>query len=248
MKRKCIGWMLGTTCDLDLWPYSWPWPWMFQGQISKELYLRNWWSDWCEIKIKWVNMTLGRLYDLALWPHPWPWPWSWNFKVKVWNSFISGMGRPIDMERKYVSHPFMTMILTSVTMVGWADVPDSDWGDFRRRRAVDLCRELVCTWWNGRDTMDVIIFFISRPINLEISWKNYFFWTNHRYFMIKNPLSQFTTKMGFCCKIWSLNDLTQSPISRPGTHCLQWQRANARANLWSGDDDTSLFPAKPASR
>ena len=39
---------------------------------------------------------------------------------------------------KYVSHPFMTMILTSVTMVGWADVPDSDWSDFRRRRAVDI--------------------------------------------------------------------------------------------------------------
>ena len=35
--------------------------------------------------------------------------------------------------------------------------------------------------------------------------------------------------MGFCCKIWSLNDLTQSPISRPGTHYLKWQRANARA-------------------
>ena len=41
---------------------------------------------------------------------------------------------------KDVSHPFMTMILpvTSVTMVGWADVPDSDWGDFRRQRAVDI--------------------------------------------------------------------------------------------------------------
>ena len=39
---------------------------------------------------------------------------------------------------KDVSHPFMTMILTSVTMVGWGDVPDSDWGDFRRRRAVDI--------------------------------------------------------------------------------------------------------------
>ena len=39
---------------------------------------------------------------------------------------------------KDVSHPFMTMILTSVTMMGWADVPDSDWGDFRRRRAVDI--------------------------------------------------------------------------------------------------------------
>ena len=39
---------------------------------------------------------------------------------------------------KYVSHPFMTMILTSVTMVWWADVPDSDWSDFRRRRAIDI--------------------------------------------------------------------------------------------------------------
>ena len=39
---------------------------------------------------------------------------------------------------KDVSHPFMTMILTSVTMVGWTDVPDSDWGDFRRRRAINI--------------------------------------------------------------------------------------------------------------
>ena len=38
--------------------------------------------------------------------------------------------------------------------------------------------------------------------------------------------------MGFCCKILSLNDLIPSRISRPGTHCLYWQRANARANLW----------------
>ena len=41
---------------------------------------------------------------------------------------------------KDVSHPFMTMILTSVTMVGWADAPDSDWGDFRRPRAIDISR------------------------------------------------------------------------------------------------------------
>ena len=26
----------------------------------------------------------------------------------------------------------------SVTMVGWADEPDSDWGDIKRRRAVDI--------------------------------------------------------------------------------------------------------------
>ena len=30
------------------------------------------------------------------------------------------------MNEKDVSHPFMTMTLTCVTMVGWADVPDSD--------------------------------------------------------------------------------------------------------------------------
>ena len=32
----------------------------------------------------------------------------------------------------------VTMILTCVTMVRWADVPDSDRGDFRRRCAVDI--------------------------------------------------------------------------------------------------------------
>ena len=32
----------------------------------------------------------------------------------------------------------VTMILTCVTMIRWADVPDSDWGDFRCRRAVDI--------------------------------------------------------------------------------------------------------------
>ena len=32
----------------------------------------------------------------------------------------------------------MTMILTSVTMVGWADVMDSDWGDFSLIYALDM--------------------------------------------------------------------------------------------------------------
>ena len=31
-----------------------------------------------------------------------------------------------DWNEKDVSHPFMISISTSVTMVGWADVPDSD--------------------------------------------------------------------------------------------------------------------------
>ena len=60
--------------------------------------------------------------------------------------------------------------------------------------------------------------------------------------------------MGFCCQILSLNDLTPSPISQPGTHCLQWQRANARANLWwrhepyAGETSIALRPCAGKAR
>ena len=47
-------------------------------------------------------------------------------------------GSLLTMNEKAVSHLFMTMILTCVTIVRWADVPDSDWGDCRRRRAADI--------------------------------------------------------------------------------------------------------------
>ena len=48
-------------------------------------------------------------------------------------------GGRLTMNEKDVSrHPIITMILSCVTMVGWADVPDSDRGDFRCRRAVDI--------------------------------------------------------------------------------------------------------------
>ena len=55
---------------------------------------------------------------------------------------------------KDVRHPFKTMILTSVTMVGWADVPDSDRGDFWRRRSVDISSCIV----------------IPMPVYLALSW------------------------------------------------------------------------------
>ena len=87
-------------------------------------HVKTLWSDWCEMKRKWVNMILGWLYDLALWPHPWPSPWS--FKVRVWKALSQECGGRLIMNEKDVSHPFMTMILTCVTMVRCADVPDSD--------------------------------------------------------------------------------------------------------------------------
>ena len=59
---------------------------------------------------------------------------------------------------KYLSHPFMTMILTSVTMVGWADVPDSDWSDFRRRHAIDISSYLcnILQYWTVITTLGYI--------------------------------------------------------------------------------------------
>ena len=70
----------------------------FQAQILKMLYLRNGRADWHGTKGMWVDSMLDPHCDFELWPHPWPWPLI--FKVKFWKSLYSGMGCPIDMERK----------------------------------------------------------------------------------------------------------------------------------------------------
>ena len=49
------------------------------------------------------------------------------------------MGGLIDMERngcELIIHDHDSDLW--VTMVGWVDVPDSDWGDFKRQRAIDI--------------------------------------------------------------------------------------------------------------
>ena len=33
-KRRCIGWMLGEPCDLDLWPHPWPWPCSYKVKVT----------------------------------------------------------------------------------------------------------------------------------------------------------------------------------------------------------------------
>ena len=70
----------------------------FQGQILKKSYLVNGMADWHGTKGMWINRVLHPLCVFQHSPHPWPWPWI--FKVKFWKSRISGMGWPIDMERK----------------------------------------------------------------------------------------------------------------------------------------------------
>ena len=59
------------------------------GQTLYWTYLRNGWSDWCEMKRRCISWILGELCDLDLWPHPWAWPAI--FKVKFQNSCISGI-------------------------------------------------------------------------------------------------------------------------------------------------------------
>ena len=54
------------------------------------------------------------------------------------------MGALIDTERKgseLIIHDHDCDLW--VTMVGWVDVPHSDWGDFRRRRVVDISSFLI---------------------------------------------------------------------------------------------------------
>ena len=136
-KRKCIGWILGTICDLDLWPPSWPWPWMFQGQISKN---SSTYRIVGLIDVKWKGSDL-----IWYWANCMTLPFDHTHDLDLGVSrseseiaLSQELGSQLTMSEKDASHPFMTMILTYVTMVGWADVPDSDRGDFRRRCAVDI--------------------------------------------------------------------------------------------------------------
>ena len=66
----------------------------FQGEIFKKLYLRNGEVNWYGMKGTWVYRMLNPLCDLELWS------WPWTSKVKLWNSRISRIERPIDMEQK----------------------------------------------------------------------------------------------------------------------------------------------------
>ena len=96
-KGMWVDRMLDTLWDFQRWPKPWPWPWIFKVNFRKS-HIRNGMADWHGMKGMWVNRMLDPCCDFQLSPHLWPWPWI--FKVKVLKSHISGMGWPIDMERK----------------------------------------------------------------------------------------------------------------------------------------------------
>ena len=124
---------------LDTGYNIWPWPSTSIMTLTMDVWRSNFkialspefmvWLMWDEKEVSW--------YDTGpiVWPCPLTTPTTLTLEFQVWNSFISGMGRPIDNERKGCES---SLILTCVTMVRWADVPDSDQGDFRRWHAVEI--------------------------------------------------------------------------------------------------------------
>ena len=104
----------------------------FQGQIWNFLYLSQKWSDCHETKSKHIDWTLGLKCDHRVWPWPWPWP-PWIFKVKYGISYVSVKSGPIATKRK----ANISIELQASNVTNGMDLPDSDWGDFSCRRAVD---------------------------------------------------------------------------------------------------------------
>ena len=124
----------------------------FQGQIWNFLYLSQKWSDCHETKSKHIDWTLGLKCDHRVWPRPWPWPWI--FKVKYGISYISAKSGPIATKRK----ANISIELQASNVTNGMDLPDSDWGDFSCRRAVDSS-SFVINMWNVLMLNNVYIFF-----------------------------------------------------------------------------------------
>ena len=112
--------------------------WMFRGQFRNSSFSGI--VDLIDVKCKWSQLIWYWTNCMTL-----PFDHTCDLDLGV---EISGSESEIALSQEWdgrltwnkkdVSHPFMTMILTSVTMVGWADVLDNDRGDFKRRRAVDI--------------------------------------------------------------------------------------------------------------
>ena len=139
----------------------------FQGQMRNWIYLCHKWSDCHETKSKHISWILGLKCDHQIWP--WPWPWPWIFKVKYEICYISTKSGPIAAKQKAniliwtlglkcdngfdLGHDIDIWIFKVicdldhlVTKVRCKDLPDSDQGDFRCRRAVDSSSYV---WWMG---------------------------------------------------------------------------------------------------
>ena len=133
-KKKCICWILATICDFDLTHD------LDLGCFKVEFRNNSISGIVGLIDVKWKGIEL-----IWHWADCMTLPFDHTHDLDLGVSrseseiaLSQEWGGRLTMNEKDVSHPFMTMVLTCVTMVGWTDVPDSDRGDFRHRRAVDV--------------------------------------------------------------------------------------------------------------
>ena len=121
-KSKHIDWSQDLKCDHRVWPWTWPWPWISRSNMELAISLpkmvrsplneKQTGPIATKRKANILIWTLGLKYDQWVWP--WWWPW-----INIWILKVIG-----DLDHL-------------VTKVRCKDLPDSDWGDFRCRRAVD---------------------------------------------------------------------------------------------------------------
>ena len=109
-KSKHIDWPLGLKCDHQIWPWLWPWPWIFKAKYGI-----------CYISTKRSPIATKRKASILI-----------ELQASnVTNGF--DLGHDLDIWIFKVKCELDHM----VTKVRCKDLPDSDRGDFRCRRAVD---------------------------------------------------------------------------------------------------------------
>ena len=126
------------------------WPWLLTSLMSHDLdlgFFKVKFRNSCIsgivglIDVKWKGSELIRIWAECM-TLPFDHTHDLDLEVSrssVWISLISGMGRPIDLERKGCESSIHDNDIDfSVTMVWWVDVPDSDQGNFRCLCAIDI--------------------------------------------------------------------------------------------------------------
>ena len=167
----------------------------FQGQISNWLYLSQKWSDCHKTKSKHIDWSQDLKCDHQVWP--WPWPWPWIFKVKYEICYISTKSGPIATKQKAnisiwtlglkcdngfdLGHDIDIWIFKVicdldhlVTKVRCNDLPDSDRGDFRCRRAVDSSSSII----DIRNWQQLWISMIELRVSIIVLMSIIAFWIN----------------------------------------------------------------------
>ena len=152
MKSKHIDWCQGLKCDYQIWLWPWHWPWILKVKYRICYISAKNGPIPHETKTKHINWTLGLKCDHQIWH--WPWPWPWIFNVKYGICYISTKCGPIATNPRPPMRPMGLTLTVTMTfdfqgqmcldhLGRYKDLPDSDRGDFRCRRAVDSSSYLM---------------------------------------------------------------------------------------------------------